>query len=90
MTSRDSAFHNLPDPLLRSLERLSPLAPDPARAHRVRARCRAHLARIQRRSDRTARIAEFAQRVVAPAMLGGVCVLYAVALVVLTLRLYGV
>ena len=72
-----------------SLERMQPLAPDPDRAERVRVRCRTQLGRSRGRS-RTAVICGFAWRVLAPAVVGGFGVLYAVALVATTLRLQGV
>jgi hypothetical protein len=60
-----------------SLKQLVTLVPDPDRSKRVRARCRLQLERNQ-------------QRVLAPALVGGVCLLYTAALVMTTLRLEGV
>ena len=70
--------------------RLTALAPDPDRAERVRVRCRAQLGRSRRRAARTAVITGFAWHVLAPALVGGFCVLYVVLLVATTLRLQGV
>ena len=72
-----------------SLEGLRPLAPDPDRAERVRVRCRTQLERSRRRA-RTAVISGFAWHVLAPAVVGGFCILYVVAFVATTLRLQGV
>jgi hypothetical protein len=65
------------------------LAPDPDRAGRVRLRCRARLARSRRPAALGAAIAERTFRSLAPVVVGGVCVLYVVALVATTLRLEG-
>ncbi len=62
------------------------LTPDPVRAERVRARCRAQLERRQRRAARTTETG-FAWRVLAPAVVGAVCVFYVAAIVATTLRL---
>ena len=75
------------DPMMRNLGRLRPLVPDPSHAERVRARCHAQLGRRQRRWERGALRAESTRRVLAPAVLGGVCVLYVAALVGTVLRL---
>jgi hypothetical protein len=64
-----------------SLNRLTPLTPDADRSERVRVRCRVQLERNGRRR---------AARVLAPAVVGGVCLLYAAAFVITTLRLEGV
>ena len=70
--------------------RFTVLAPDPDRAERVRMRCRAQLVRSRRRAARAAVISGFAWRVLAPVVVGAVCVLYATVLVATTLRLEGV
>ena len=85
MTSRDSR-----DPGAEGLDRLMALAPDPDRAERVRVRCRTQLGRSQRRAARTAVIIGFAWQVLAPAVVGGFCVLYVALLVATTLRFQGV
>ena len=85
MTSYDSH-----DASAERLARLLPLAPDPEWAERVRLRCRTQLGRSRQRTARTAEITGFAWRVLAPAVVGGFCVLYAVALVATTLRLQGI
>lgn len=71
------------------LQRLMTLAPDPDRAERVRARCRAQLGRSRRRGARTAVGTGFAGRVIGPVIVGAMCVLYAALLVATTLRLEG-
>ena len=70
-----------------TLDRLMTLAPDPARAERVRARCRAQLERSQRRAERTTEISGFASRVLAPAVVGAFCVFYTAVLVALAVQL---
>jgi hypothetical protein len=83
MTSRDSQ-----DTSAESLKALMRLAPDPDRAERVRVRCRQQLERGRRRASRAAAIAGFAWQVLAPAFVGGFCVVYVVMLVATTLRLH--
>jgi hypothetical protein len=73
-----------------SLKRLMSLTPDADRSERVRVRCRMQLERNGRRRTRTAVTKEFTARVLAPALVGGFCLLYTVALVITTLRLQGV
>jgi hypothetical protein len=73
-----------------SLKRLMPLTPDPDRSERVRVRCRTQLKRNGRRRTRIAVTKGFTARVLAPAVVGGVCLLYTAALVITTLRLGGV
>jgi hypothetical protein len=52
---------------------LPAIAPDPVRAERVRARCRGQLVqRVNRAEARRRRV----QRVVAPALVGSVCLVY--------------
>ena len=63
------------------------LTPNPARAERVRARCRAQLERRQRREARTTRTTGFASRVLAPAVVGAFCVFYTAMLVAMTVQL---
>ena len=65
---------------------LTPLAPTAARAERVRARCRARLERDRRRSRRLAAISRFGRHVVAPAIIAGLFLVYAVDLLSITLR----
>lgn len=72
------------------LDALARLAPDPDRAERVRARCRARLGRGRRRSARMAVMTGRGRRLFAPVVIGGFCVLYVVALVTMALRLEGV
>ena len=73
-----------------SLQRLMVLAPDPARAERVRMRCRTELGRSRRRAARAAAISGFAVRVFGPAVVGTFCVLYAALLAATTLSLEGI
>lgn len=70
-----------------SLKRLMILAPDAGRSDRVRERCRMQLKRNSRRRTRIAVTKEFTARVLVPALVGGFCLLYIVALVITTLRL---
>jgi len=74
------------DPLLQHLAMLRELAPDPVRAERVRVRCRAQLTR-NRRSDLPARIGPRALRILAPVIVGCLCILYIAGLVAAALRL---
>ncbi len=74
------------DRLLRDLAHLTPLAPDPERARRLRERCRGILVRTHRRSRRAGRVVGFLQGTVTPALLGILCVLYTIVLLVLALR----
>jgi hypothetical protein len=71
------------DPLLKDLRVLPALTPDPARAERVRARCRARLERA-RPADRAVD-----GRRLAPVLVGCLCGVYIVGLIGLALRVYG-
>ena len=72
-----------PDAALeRRLQQLPRLAPDATRAARVRARCRAQFERSQRRKHRRDTAMEFASQVLAPAAVGGVCVVYVAFLLI--------
>ena len=84
MTPRDAH-----DPGLDELARLTPLTPNPARAERVRLRCRAQFVRRAERAARTETIVGSVGRVVVPALLGVFSALYAAALGSTTLRLVG-
>ena len=77
------------DLVMQDLARFRPLVPDPSPAERVRARCHAQLRRRRRRWERATRLAESTRRVLAPAVVGGVCVLYVAALVSTVLRVRG-
>jgi hypothetical protein len=80
------------------LRQLLALSPDAGRIERTRGRCHAQLRKRRQRAVSRAAMAgstlawraavdKYAWRVVAPAVVGGVCVLYAAALLVTTLRL---
>jgi hypothetical protein len=69
------------------LQRLLTLLPDASRAERTRARCHAQLRRRRQRAASRTALAAYAWRVVGPALVGGVCILYAAALLTTTLRL---
>jgi hypothetical protein len=69
---------------------LTRLAPDPARAERVRARCRGELERRRGRSAHMTAITGFASRVLVPAAVGAFCVFYVAVLVATTLRFQGI
>lgn len=60
--------------------RLPRLEPDRARVERVRARCRAALARRQQVAN-SPRPGNFTSRVIEPALVGGLCVIYLTAVV---------
>ena len=66
------------DPVLRSISRLAVLTPDEERAAALRARCRARLRRTRKPA-----------RVLGPALLAGLCLLYLSALVLEVLRMPG-
>jgi hypothetical protein len=63
-----------------------PLAPAAARTERVLALCLAGLERDRRRSRRLASIAHLGRHVVAPAILGGLFLVYATDLLTIALR----
>jgi hypothetical protein len=84
MTSRDSDHASADD-----LHRLIAMVPEPNWSEGVRVRCRTQLERSGRRAARTAAIAGFASRVMAPVVVGAFCVLYVALLVATTLRLEG-
>jgi hypothetical protein len=76
------------DPMLKDLELLQRFSPDPARAARVRARCRAQLERA-RPSERAATNPDVDGRLVTPVLVGCLCGVYVVSLIQLALRVYG-
>jgi hypothetical protein len=76
------------DPMRKELERLQRFSPDPTRAARVRARCRAQLERA-RPSDRAAASRDVDGRFLTPVLVGCLCGVYVVTLVRLALRVYG-
>jgi hypothetical protein len=69
---------------------LPPLAPTAERTERVRALCRARLERDRRRSRRLASISRFGRHVVAPAIIAGLFLVYAVDLLSITARAFTV
>jgi hypothetical protein len=77
--------YDVHDQVLQNLALLPPLTPDPARTARARARCRTQLACIQRRSQ-----ARFGRRMLAPAVVLGLCALYFASLLRTALTLRGV
>ena len=77
---------DMDDGLLNHLAQLPPLMPDPVRAERVRARCRARV-QIGGRWASLALPAAALNKYVAPAVLGGICALYLAAVVVIVIRL---
>ena len=72
------------------LTRLVRLTPDADRTARVRARCRAQLEGRRRRTERAAETTAVMWRLFGPLVVGGVCVLYVIALVTTTLDLRDV
>jgi hypothetical protein len=77
------------DPLLRNLRRVPMLSPDEARVERIRARCHAAIARQRVQLDRSARRAKFIARVLEPALVGGLGLIYLSAVIRDVLRLHG-
>jgi hypothetical protein len=69
------------DPIAARLAPLRPLEPDPLRADRVRARCRARLASRERRSTRREVSAGIGRRVLTRAVVFGLGALYVASLV---------
>ena len=61
---------------------LRPAAPDAARADRVRARCHSLLAARRASVERARRRADLWKRVLAPALVGGFCIIYICAVIV--------
>ena len=72
---------------LQCLTRLSRLTPDASRGERVRARCLGRLERSRRLTECRAAMAGSTRRVLAPAVVSGVTVLYVAALVATALGL---
>lgn len=70
--------------------RLTPLAPDTARAARTRSRCRRMLARQRQHHARAAAVKEHAAGSIALALVAAGCLLYAVALITTTLQIEGI
>ena len=64
------------DALERRLEQLPRMTPDGNRAERVKARCRAQFERRHRRQAHLESAIEFTSRVLAPAAVGGVCLIW--------------
>jgi hypothetical protein len=81
-------LHEAGDPMLQDLRLLRPLSPDPARAERVRARCRTRLART-RRSEGPATILGIVRCLLAPLLVGCLCGFYLAGLLGIVLRLRG-
>jgi hypothetical protein len=75
----------LDNPLLTQLSRLAALTPDAERAARLRAQCRAQLARRLP----AAHPPGFVRRVLAPAIVLSVCGIYVLSLVSTVLQLTG-
>ena len=76
------------DPMLRNLRLLRQLPPDPGRADRVRARCRAQLQR-KPPAKRLARTMGFTRETLVPVAVGGLYVLYVAGLFDFALRLHS-
>jgi hypothetical protein len=68
--------------MMDAFSRLPAIAADPARADRVRARCHGVLAARRASLERSRRRAAFWKRVVAPALVGGFCIIYICAVIV--------
>jgi hypothetical protein len=78
------------DPILIGLGRLTALAPDPARAERVRTRCRAAVTRCQQRVVRASHGRKVARHVLTSAVVAGFSLIYLSALVYDVLQLHDV
>lgn len=78
------------DELMRELRQLPLLTPPEGRAERVRARCHAAMARRQLQMDRSTRRAHFIRRVLEPALVGALSVIYLAAAILEALRLYAI
>jgi len=76
-----------PEESNRALRQLQILAPDAARAARLRTHCHAQLARARTRTGPPPAERSFAHRVLAPAAVGGLCALYLASLITNLLRL---
>jgi hypothetical protein len=85
MSSHDEAAA---DPMLKDLELLQRFSPDPVRAARVRARCRAQLERT-RPSERADMSPSADGHPVTPVLVGCLCGAYVISLINLALRVYG-
>ncbi|MEN3339338.1 MAG: hypothetical protein V7647_3014 [Acidobacteriota bacterium] len=81
--------HHADDTVANSLRRLSRLTPDSDRAERVRQQCRTRLER-RWRPESAVTSHDSSWQMLTPVVVGGVCLIYALALVVTTLRLEGV
>ena len=77
------------DATLRRLRRLRVLEPDRARAERVRARCHDMIARRQKRAEPTTGSDGFTAVVLQPALVGGLCISYLLAVVYDVIRLHA-
>jgi hypothetical protein len=79
------------DPLIRRLAELPSAVPDPARADRLRHRCRARLTQSARRGPSVPRTV--ARRVIAmlwPPVVAGLGVMYLAVVILVALAVYGV
>jgi hypothetical protein len=77
------------DPILRRVSQLPLLTPDPLRSERLRGRCRAKVARRRKPVRRAPAFVESCDRILAPAFVGALSVLYLSAIVYNALRVYG-
>ncbi len=81
--------HGADDPMLRNLRLLRQLPPDPGRADRVRARCRAELQR-KPPAKRLSGPMGFTRETLVPVAVGGLYLLYVAGLFDFALRLQGI
>ena len=81
--------HTLLAVLLRIIRHLPSPPPDPEWAGRLRTRCRADLMASRRHGLRSEPGGGFWDRILAPALVAGLCVIYFAAVVVNALRLRG-
>jgi hypothetical protein len=77
------------DPVMDGLAGLPPIAPDPRRADRVRARAHAALERRHRSATRLARGERLAERLLHPIVVGALSIAYLAVVVHAALALSG-
>jgi hypothetical protein len=79
----------LDDHLLRTLQRLPTLSPQQTRVDQLRTRCHAAFTRRHAQMERSNRRARFGRRVLEPALVGALSLIYLWAVVLDVLRLHG-
>jgi hypothetical protein len=69
------------DLLFRNLARLPTAEPDVARTRRTQIRCHAAIAHQLWRAERASRRRQFGRQVIEPALVGGLCAIYLLAVI---------